>query len=81
MLQRTKLDSHTLQGGSSTTTKILLLCLTMELKRQHLSKVSSRPDFLLRDVQSVYVYMVLRKDDEKKPVLIVQLQVFQIEVS
>ena len=53
----------------------------MELERQPLSKVSSRPDFLLRNIQSVLAHVILGKDDEKEPVLLVKLQVFQIIVS
>ena len=76
-----KLDGHTLKGDSCTTTKILLLSLSMELQRQPLSKVSSRPDFILRNVQPVPAHVVLGKNDEKKPVFFVELQVFQIVVS
>ena len=70
-----KLDCHTLKGDSSTITKILLLCLSMKLQRQPLRKVSSRSDFFLRNVQSIPAHVVLGKDDEKKPVLFVKLQV------
>ena len=60
--------------------KYFLLCLSMELERQPLSKVSSRPDFLLRNILLVPAYMVLWKD-EKNSVLLVKPQVFQIVVS